>query len=44
MSVSLNLLQTTQGNFPIAGILIPGVVLCISFLLTWLLYRHFSKH
>ena len=28
---------------PILGIIIPGVVLVISFVLTWMLYRRFSK-
>lgn len=28
---------------PILGIIIPAGVFVISFILTWLLYRHFSK-
>ena len=29
---------------PILGIIIPAVVFAISFVLTWVLYRHFSRH
>jgi len=28
---------------PVLGIIIPGFVLVVSFLLTWMLYRRFSK-
>ncbi len=29
---------------PILGVVIPAVVFLISFVLTWLLYRHFSRN
>jgi TRAP-type C4-dicarboxylate transport system permease large subunit len=38
------ILQSTAIGSPLLGIIIPGVVLVISFVVTWLLYRHFSKH
>jgi hypothetical protein len=28
---------------PVLGIIIPAIILLVSFTLTWLLYRHFSK-
>jgi hypothetical protein len=28
---------------PLLGIIIPGIILIISFILTWLLYRKFSR-
>lgn len=37
------LLQTTRIGKPILGIIIPLVVFIISFIVTWMLYRHFSK-
>jgi len=29
---------------PSLGIIIPALIFAISFIATWLLYRHFSKH
>ncbi len=37
------LLQTTRIGSPLLGIFIPLVVFVISFLITWGLYRHFSR-
>ena len=38
------LLQTAQRlGHPALGWLIPGVVFLVSFVLTWMLYRHFSR-
>ena len=36
--------QATRIGAPVLGIVIPGIVFIVSFILTWLLYRHFSKH
>lgn len=38
------LLQTSRIGKPILGILIPMFVFIVSFVITWILYRHFSKH
>jgi len=41
----LTLLQAERQPIgdPSLGIIIPGVVLLISIILTWMLYKHFSK-
>jgi len=41
----LTLLQAERQSIgdPSLGIIIPGVVLLISIILTWMLYKHFSK-
>lgn len=36
--------QTVRTGVPAAGIVIPGVVFLVSFALTWMLYKHFSRH
>lgn len=43
MNIVLILLQTVRIGHPILGVIIPGVILIISFVVTWLLYRHFSR-
>lgn len=35
--------QATRLGSPIWGVIIPAVVFAVSFVLTWLLYRHYSK-
>ncbi len=35
--------QATRIGAPFLGVIIPLLVLAISFVVTWLLYRHFSK-
>jgi len=35
--------QTVRLGAPVLGILIPALVFVTSFVVTWLLYRHFSK-
>lgn len=30
-------------TYPLVGILLPGAILILSFLLTWMLYRRFSR-
>lgn len=37
------LAQVTRIGTPFLGVLIPLLVLAFSFIVTWLLYRHFSK-
>ena len=40
----MNLLaQSTRIGSPILGVVIPAVVFFVSFILTWALYRHFSR-
>ncbi len=29
---------------PLYGIIIPGFILIVSFIVTWMMYKHFSKH
>ena len=36
--------QAARIGTPVLGIVIPGIVFIVSFILTWLLYRHFSKY
>jgi len=40
----IDLLQSTRVAKPIFGILIPMLVFAFSFIVTWILYKHFSKH
>ena len=35
--------QAQRVGSPVWGIVIPAVVFGVSFVLTWLLYRHFSR-
>ena len=35
--------QSEKIGDPILGIIIPGVILLISIVVTWALYKHFSK-
>lgn len=44
MNMVLLLVETTRIGSPILGIIIPAVILIFSFIVTWLLYRHFSRH
>lgn len=37
------LAQATRIGGPFLGVIIPFLVLAVSFAVTWLLYRHFSK-
>lgn len=37
------LAQSTRIGAPFLGVIIPLLVLAVSFTVTWLLYRHFSK-
>ncbi len=37
------LAQSSRIGAPILGVIIPLLVLAVSFVVTWLLYRHFSK-
>jgi hypothetical protein len=39
----MGMVQPTRIGPPILGIVIPAGVFIISFVLTWMLYRHFSK-
>jgi hypothetical protein len=43
MSLNLLLQETSQAVDYTVGIIVPGVVFVVSFLVAWLLYRHFSK-
>ncbi len=36
--------QTVRIGKPIYGIIIPLLVFVVSFIVTWILYKHFSKH
>jgi hypothetical protein len=38
------LLQSTRIGKPILGVVIPSLVFVVSFVVTWILYKHFSKH
>lgn len=38
------LLHPARLGHPLLGWLIPAVVFLISFVLTWLIYRHFSRN
>ena len=37
------LVQASRIGSPVLGVVIPMAVLLVSFVVTWLLYRHFSK-
>jgi len=37
------LAQAARVGAPILGIIIPAIVFVISFVVTWALYKHFSK-
>ena len=37
------LAQSTRVGSPLLGVVIPAIVFGVSFVLTWLLYRHFSR-
>ena len=39
----LMLNQNTRIGDPVLGIIIPGIILLISMVLTWTLYKRFSK-
>lgn len=41
--ISSFLLQTERIGDPLLGIVIPAIILVISVILTWLLYKKFSK-
>jgi len=44
MSAIIIISQTVQRiGSPILGIIIPAVIFIISIVVTWLLYRHFTK-
>ena len=43
MKYLLLLQQAERVGDPLFGIIIPGIVLLISFILTWMLYKRFSK-
>ena len=38
------LLQSTRIGKPVLGVIIPLSVLMVSFVVTWILYKHFSRH
>jgi len=38
------LTEMVRIGHPLLGILIPGAILLLSIVLTWFLYRKFSKH
>ncbi len=45
MKALVILMETARvGSSPILGVIIPGVILILSFVVTWMLYRHFSRH
>jgi hypothetical protein len=37
------LAQSARIGSPVLGVVIPALIFAASFLLTWMLYRHFSK-
>jgi len=37
------LAQGKRVGGPLWGIIIPGIIFAISFVLTWMLYKHFSR-
>ncbi|MFQ5822790.1 MAG: hypothetical protein ACE5JB_01915 [bacterium] len=43
MKAVILLIETARVGSPILGVIIPGVILIISLVLTWMLYRHFSR-
>ena len=42
--LSAQLVQSARIGNPILGVIIPLVVFIVSFIVTWALYKHFSKH
>lgn len=40
----LLLLQTVRIGSPFLGIIIPSLIFIIAFVVTWILYKHFSKN
>ena len=38
-----NVQQAAAAGFPLTGLLIPAGIFLLSFILTWMLYQHFSK-
>lgn len=44
MMAAAFLLQATRVGSPILGIIIPAMIFIISVVVTWMLYRHFSRH
>jgi len=43
MIMAVLLAQSTRIGEPFLGVIIPLLVFLASFIVTWLLYRHFSK-
>ncbi len=43
MRIFAVLLQSNDPEITLLGVLVPGIVLFISMVLTWLLYKRFSK-
>lgn len=43
MRILVVLLQSNEPEITLLGVLIPGIVLLISVVLTWMLYKRFSK-
>lgn len=39
----VTLLQPERIGHPSLGVIIPAAVFAVSFILTWMLYKHFSK-
>lgn len=37
------MLQSQRIGHPSLGVIIPAVVFAVSFVLTWMLYKHFSR-
>ena len=44
MMVFMVLMQTVRIGSPVLGVIIPAIIFVISFIATWMLYRHFSRH
>ncbi len=44
MNLLLLIAESTRIGSPVLGVIIPGAVLILSFVVTWMLYKHFSRH
>lgn len=44
MKAVVLVLEAAPVGSPILGVIIPAAILIISFVVTWMLYRHFSRH
>ncbi len=39
----MTMMQVTRIGHPSLGVIIPAAVFAVSFVLTWMLYKHFSR-